>query len=55
MTIESRMPCCPSVEGQAYVNFRSCADLERDGQYLQCLRHLLGPKCPDVRAETGNE
>ena len=52
-----------SVEGQAYVNFCSCDEgrnrtptqILRDGQYLQCLRNLPGPKCPDVRSETGNE
>ena len=29
--------------------------LERDGQYLQCLCNIPGPKCPDVRVKTGYE
>ena len=53
-----------SVEGQAYVNFRSC-DEGRNHTPAQILRemdsiynvsdNLPGLKCPDVRPETGNE
>ena len=48
-----------SMEGQAYVNFRSCDEGRNHTPAqilnLQRLRNLPGPKCPDVRFETGDE
>ena len=59
--IKDAMLC--SVEGQAYINFHSCdkgrnhtpAQILKEMDSIYNICHLPGPKCLNVRAETGNE